>query len=98
MFGFLFASPWPADSIPPMDTLLNTKTYKKQCICRQRLDECRYQCPDCIQSVLEHGCRQPAGLAKDKKGIGPHPDPGRLQSIGRLHIAEGPRWQGKTLG
>ena len=29
MFGFLFASPWPADSIPPMDTLLNTKPYIK---------------------------------------------------------------------
>jgi hypothetical protein len=29
MFGFLFASPWPTDSIPSMDTLLNTKPYIK---------------------------------------------------------------------
>ena len=29
MFGFLFSSPWPTDSIPSMDTLLNTKPYIK---------------------------------------------------------------------
>lgn len=29
MFGFLFSSPWPIDSIPSMDTLLNTKPYIK---------------------------------------------------------------------
>ena len=29
MFGFLFTSPWPTDSIPSMDTLLNTKPYIK---------------------------------------------------------------------
>jgi len=29
MFSFQFASPWPTDSIPSMDTLLNTKRYIK---------------------------------------------------------------------